>query len=63
VSQLAEAVHRALGMSEEEQARRMQRMRHIVRENNVYRWAANLLSDLTEIRIELPERAEVYPMT
>jgi hypothetical protein len=38
-------------------------MRHIVRENNVYRWAANLLSDLTEIRIELPERAEVYPMT
>jgi trehalose 6-phosphate synthase len=63
VSQLAEAVHRALGMSDEEQARRMQRMRHIVRENNVYRWAANLLSDLTEIRIELPERAEVYPMT
>jgi trehalose 6-phosphate synthase len=63
VSQLAEAVHRALEMSEEERARRMQRMRHIVRENNVYRWAANLLSDLTEIRIELPERAEVYPMT
>jgi trehalose 6-phosphate synthase len=63
VSQLAEAVHRALEMPEEEQALRMQRMRHIVRENNVYRWAANLLSDLTEIRIELPDRAEVYPMT
>jgi trehalose 6-phosphate synthase len=63
VSQLAEAVHRALEMPEEDQALRMQRMRHIVRENNVYRWAANLLSDLTEIRIELPERAEVYPVT
>jgi trehalose 6-phosphate synthase len=63
VSQLAEAVHRALEMPEEEQALRMQRMRHIVRENNVYRWAANLLSDLTEIRIELPDRAEVYPVT
>jgi trehalose 6-phosphate synthase len=63
VSQLADAVRRALEMSEEEQARRMQRMRHIVRENNVYRWAANLLSDLLEIRIELPERAEVYPVT
>jgi trehalose-6-phosphate synthase len=63
VSQLADAVRRALEMSEEEQARRMQRMRHIVRENNVYRWAANLLSDLLEIRIDLPERAEVYPVT
>jgi alpha,alpha-trehalose-phosphate synthase [UDP-forming] len=63
VSQLAEAVRRALEMPEEEQIRRMQRMRHIVRENNVYRWAANLLSDLTEIRIELPERSEVYPVT
>ena len=36
----------------------MQRMRHTVRQHNVYRWAAHLLSDLTEIRIELVERAE-----
>jgi hypothetical protein len=27
-----------------------------VRQHNVYRWAAHLLSDLTEIRIELVER-------
>jgi len=60
VSQLAESIHRALEMPEEEQARRMQRMRHIVREHNVYRWAANLLSDLTEIRVDLPERAEAH---
>jgi hypothetical protein len=33
-------------------------MRHQVREHNVFRWAANLLSDLTEIRIDLPERLE-----
>ena len=58
VSQLAESIHRALEMPEEEQARRMQRMRHTVREHNVYRWAANLLSDLTEIRVDSPERAE-----
>ena len=58
VSQLADTIHRALEMSEEEQAARMQRMRHDVRERNVYRWAAHLLSDLTEIRIEIPERAE-----
>jgi trehalose 6-phosphate synthase len=59
ISQLARAIHRALEMPEHEQTTRMQRMRHIVREHNVYRWAAHLLSDLTEIRIELPERA--YP--
>src|SRR6267143_1210761 len=58
VSQLSESIHRALEMPEEEQTRRMQRMRHIVREHNVYRWAANLLSDLTEIRVDLQERVE-----
>ena len=58
VSQLAETIHRALEMSEEEQTTRMQRMRHNVRQRNVYRWAAHLLSDLTEIRIEIPERSE-----
>ncbi len=58
ISQLAETIHRALEMSEEEQSTRMQRMRHNVREHNVYRWAAHLLSDLTEIRIEIPERVE-----
>jgi trehalose-6-phosphate synthase len=58
VAQLARAIHRALEMPEQEQAQRMQRMRHTVRQHNVYRWAAHLLSDLTEIRIELAERAE-----
>jgi trehalose-6-phosphate synthase len=58
MSQVAESIYRALEMGEEEQATRMQRMRHNVREHNVYRWAAHLLSDLTDIRIELPERVE-----
>ncbi|HET8924169.1 MAG TPA: trehalose-6-phosphate synthase [Candidatus Acidoferrum sp.] len=58
VSLLAETIHRALEMPEVEQANRMERLRRQVREHNVYRWAAHLLSDLTEIRIELPERAE-----
>jgi trehalose 6-phosphate synthase len=61
VTQVAEAICRALAMPEEEQARRMQRMRHSVRENNVYRWAANLLSDLVDIRIEPVERIESHP--
>lgn len=59
VQQVAEAIKRALEMPEEEQARRIEQMRRTVREHNVYRWAANLLSDLTEIRIDAPERIEV----
>ena len=59
ISQLADAIHRALEMPEQEQAARMRRMRQTVREHNVYRWAAHLLSDLTEIRIEIPDRVEV----
>jgi trehalose 6-phosphate synthase len=60
VSQLADTIHRALEMTEEEQAVRMRRLRHDVRERNVYRWAAHLLSDLTEIRIEISDRAEAH---
>jgi alpha,alpha-trehalose-phosphate synthase [UDP-forming] len=59
VQQVAGAIHRALEMPSEEQATRMQHMRANVREYNIYRWAANLLSDLTEIRIDTPERVEV----
>jgi trehalose-6-phosphate synthase len=58
VMQLSEAIHTALEMPEVEQAKRMDWMRHSVREHNIYRWAASLLSDLTEIRIETSERVE-----
>jgi len=58
VQQLAGAIHRALNMSIEEQSTRMTHLRTSVREHNVYRWAANLLSDLTDIRIDAPERTD-----
>jgi trehalose-6-phosphate synthase len=58
VQQLAGAIHRALTMTPEEQMTRMQHMRNTVREHNVYRWAAILLSDLTEIRIDATEKVE-----
>jgi len=63
VQQLAAAIHRSLEMPEEEQATRMQHMRKTVREHNVFRWAASLLSDLTEIRIDLAERGETSSRT
>jgi alpha,alpha-trehalose-phosphate synthase [UDP-forming] len=58
VRQVEGAILRALEMPDEEQAARMHRMRANVKDHNVYRWAANLLSDLTEIRIDMPERQE-----
>ncbi len=50
--QLAEAVRMALEMIPEERQARMQRLRRLVREHNIYRWAANLVSDLAEMRPE-----------
>ena len=58
IQQLAYAIHRALEMPLQEEAGRMQRMRKVVRAHNIYRWAAHLLSDLTEIRIEIREGVE-----
>jgi trehalose-6-phosphate synthase len=49
-------------MPEDQETERMLHMRHNVREHNVYRWAANLLSDLTEIRIDIPDRVEPSPL-
>jgi trehalose 6-phosphate synthase len=58
VDQVANAIHQALEFSEEEQSARMSRLRKTVYEHNVYRWAANLLSDLTDIRVESAEKSE-----
>jgi alpha,alpha-trehalose-phosphate synthase [UDP-forming] len=49
---VAEAVHRGLEMAPAERRMRMQRMRRQVMEHNVYRWAASILGDLRELRIE-----------
>jgi alpha,alpha-trehalose-phosphate synthase [UDP-forming] len=42
----AETIHMALEMPEAEKQRRMRRMRAIVQENNVYKWAAEIISYL-----------------
>jgi len=64
IEAVAEALHEALEMSRAERRRRMQRMRRQVAEYNVYRWAASLLGDLRELRIEngdAPEPGKVQP--
>jgi len=55
VDQLAEAIRAALEMDPDERHERMRRMRRVVKEHNVYRWAGTLISDLAEIRIHEPE--------
>ena len=56
IEQLAEAIRTALEMPPEGRHARMKRMRRTVKEHNVYRWAADLLSELAEIRLDAPEK-------
>jgi len=55
--QLADAIWQALEMDYREKSERMRRMRRIVKQHNIYRWAANLIGAASEIRLELPENA------
>lgn len=56
--QFAEAIRRALEMPPDEREARMGRMRRQVEENNIYRWAANFLADLTAVPISNPPTQE-----
>ena len=33
----------------------MQRLRGVIKEHNIYRWARDLIADLSEIRLDTPE--------
>lgn len=59
IDQTAEAIRAALEMEPEEKQLRMQRMRKMVRENNVYHWAGSLIGNLCELRLE-EKRPETY---
>jgi trehalose 6-phosphate synthase len=48
-SEVAAAVHRAVTMSDQERAERMQRMRAAVERRTIFDWSAALLSDLGEV--------------
>jgi len=58
IDQTAEAIRAALEMTPEEKEMRMQRMRKAVRDNNVYRWAASLIGEVCEIRLDTGESGE-----
>jgi len=56
--QLAEAILHAIEMDPKERRERMRRMRRNVKDHNIYRWAANLIGAVSEIRLEMPEKVK-----
>ena len=59
--ELADAIHKAVAMDARERRERMRRMRRVVKQHNIYRWAANLIAAVSEIRVELPEEVKGQP--
>jgi len=57
IAGVAEAIHRGLEMNRAERRSRMQLMRRQVMEHNIYRWAADVLGDLREVRLDNGEAA------
>jgi trehalose-6-phosphate synthase len=52
IDQTADAIFSALEMEPEDKRLRMRRMRKVVRENNIYRWAGDLITALCELRLD-----------
>jgi hypothetical protein len=46
--------YRTAGAPGEERTARVQRLRKVVKEQNIYRWAGNLIADLCEVRLDAP---------
>jgi len=52
VDQTAEAIRAALEMNASEKEQRMQRMRKSIRDHNVYYWAASLIGEVCDVRLD-----------
>ena len=55
IDQTAEAIRAALEMEPEDKQLRVHRMRKVIKEHNIYRWAGNLVTELCEVRLDAPE--------
>ncbi|HTL69895.1 MAG TPA: trehalose-6-phosphate synthase [Candidatus Eisenbacteria bacterium] len=53
IGQAADAIRAALAMPESEQAERMRRMRNLLKDRNIYRWAADIIQELATVRIDV----------
>lgn len=52
IDQTAEAIRVALEMEPEEKQLRVRRMRKVIKEQNIYRWAGSLITELCELRLD-----------
>jgi trehalose 6-phosphate synthase len=52
ITQTAEAIRSALEMEPDEKQMRIQRMRRVIKENNIYHWAGRLITELCEVRLD-----------
>ena len=50
IEEFADAIKLAIEMPPEEKRKRMENMRKIITENNVYRWAGNIITELTALK-------------
>jgi len=52
IDEMAEAIREAVEMPAEERVLRMRRMKQVVRERNIYRWAGLLLDELARLSVD-----------
>lgn len=50
IEEFADSIKQVIDLSDEEKKRKMKNMRAVVTENNVYRWASNIISELTTLK-------------
>jgi trehalose-6-phosphate synthase len=55
IEQIADTIRYALEMDPEDRTARMQRLREVIKEHNIYHWAGDLIAELSEIRLDASE--------
>ena len=50
IEEFADSIKLAIQMPKEEKQRRMENMRRVIAENNIYRWAGNIITELTALK-------------
>jgi alpha,alpha-trehalose-phosphate synthase [UDP-forming] len=61
IDQTAEAIRVALEMEPEEKQMRVHRMRRVIKEQNIYRWAGSLITELCELRLDVADPTQQKP--
>ena len=50
IEEFADSIKLAIQMPKEEKQRRMENMRKVIAENNIYRWAANIINEMVALK-------------